>query len=139
MDTDIRATFAAAGFNSPAELLRWHIDWYAEHTQQSFDAIFYNREPLLAVRLAPNFIREWHLLYTPIETIAFSDGTVADLSDVWMLNYMLPDLDIDGVDLAEGERVIGANGETIREIIRITYRCQSRAEEDHFLRRWLAS
>jgi hypothetical protein len=130
---------AAAAFGPPAEFLCWHIGWYALHPRQTFDVIFYDREPLLTVQLAPDFIREWHLPLRPIEKITFSDGTIADLSDVWMLNYMPADLDIDSVDLAEGERVIGADGETIREIIRITYRCQSRAEEDHFLRRWLAS
>ena len=49
------------------------------------------------------------------------------------------DLDVNGIDLARAEEVIGFGGETVREIIRDTYRCRSRAEEDHFIARWIAS
>jgi hypothetical protein len=37
------------------------------------------------------------------------------------------------------EEVTGPSGETPREIIRNTYRCQSRAEEDQFIAHWIAS
>jgi hypothetical protein len=56
-----------------------------------------------------------------------------------MINYMPDDLDVSGIDLTQGDRVGGVGGETVREIIRSTYRCASRAEEDFFLGRWLAS
>jgi hypothetical protein len=52
---------------------------------------------------------------------------------------MPPDLDIGDIDLAQGEEVAGFNGETIREMIRHVYHCKSRAEEDWFLARWIAS
>jgi hypothetical protein len=43
------------------------------------------------------------------------------------------------VDLAEGELRAGPNGETIREMIRRAYHCETAEEEERFLRRWLAS
>jgi hypothetical protein len=49
------------------------------------------------------------------------------------------DLDISNVDLAEGEQIGAPNGDTVREMIRTTYRCASRAEEDFFFSRWIAS
>jgi hypothetical protein len=52
---------------------------------------------------------------------------------------MPADLDIRDIDLSQGEQIVGANGATVREIIRETYHCQLRAEEDFFLARWVAS
>jgi hypothetical protein len=71
--------------------------------------------------------------------VKFSDGTVVNAGEIWMFNYMPDDLDISDIDLTQGEQIVGLNGETAREIIRQTYRCQSRAEEDFFLARWIAS
>jgi hypothetical protein len=47
--------------------------------------------------------------------------------------------ELDKVDLSEAEERVGPNGETLREMIRNTYRCKSRDEEDHHLRRYIAS
>ena len=47
--------------------------------------------------------------------------------------------DLNAVDLAEAETQAGNNGETIRKMIRDTYRCGSRTEEDRYLRRFFAS
>jgi hypothetical protein len=52
---------------------------------------------------------------------------------------MPADLDIRDIDLSQGKEIVGANGETARKIIRETYHCKSRAEEDFFLARWIAS
>ena len=41
--------------------------------------------------------------------------------------------------MAMAEEVIGFGGETLREMIRLTYRCAVRAEEDFFIARWIAS
>jgi hypothetical protein len=128
-------------FGSRFEHLLWQIGWYVEHAHQRFDVTFYDREPLLEVTLAKDFAHEWRPWRREalINRIAFSDGTVVSAAEIWTLNYMPHDLDITGVDLAEGEQVGGANGETVREIIRHTYHCKSRAEEDFFLSRWIAS
>jgi hypothetical protein len=122
-----------------------HFALYA----QTFDVTFINREPILEVTLAQEFANalsvllmyDKHLkrLSKLLKRIKFSDGIVCSASEIWTLNYMPANLDISNVDISAGEQVIGDGGETIREIIRHTYRCKSRAEEDHFLLRWLAS
>ena len=105
-------------FGSPPGLLLWQIKWFAEHVDQTFDVAFYDRAPLLAVSLTKRFAREWcaTLMYgrsqrlnTLVKKMAFSDGTVVDLSEIWT-----------------------------REIIGQSYRCKSPAEEDQFLSRWIA-
>jgi hypothetical protein len=137
-------------FGSRLNHMLWQLAHYAEHEQAAFDVTFYGREPLLEVTLDKEFshaLRRWCLfdggagkLKDLCERIAFSDGTIVDISDIWTINYVPPDLDTAAVtDLSKGEEVIGAGGETVREIIRETYHCKSRAEEDHFLRRWIAS
>jgi hypothetical protein len=52
---------------------------------------------------------------------------------------MPPNLDIASVDLSAGDETAGMNNETIRHMISATYYCRSRAEEDFFLARWIAS
>jgi hypothetical protein len=135
-------------FGSREEHLFWMVLHYAERGQ-AFDATFYDREPLLEVTLSQGFAYELTaaLMYRAgtrrladlLARVTFSDGTVVDLREIWTLNYMPPELDTNGVDVAQGEQIAGANGETIREMIRNTYHCKSRAEEDFFLRRWIAS
>jgi hypothetical protein len=71
--------------------------------------------------------------------IRSSDGSAISLAGIWTLNYMPRDLDISGVDLFEGDRRIGDGDETMREMISDSYRCRSRAEEDFFLARFIAS
>jgi hypothetical protein len=46
---------------------------------------------------------------------------------------MPADLDIRDIGLSHGKETVGANGAIAREIIRETYHCQLRAEEDFFL------
>jgi hypothetical protein len=43
------------------------------------------------------------------------------------------------MDLATAEEKGGPSGETIRQMISDTYHCDSREEEDFYLRRFLAS
>jgi hypothetical protein len=127
----------------------WKLTWYAEHPHTQFDATFYNRAPVLNVTLDKNYARnlcaalmydqDIHRLKELLDHVQFSDGTVARMSDIWTLNYMPDDLDISNVDMTGAEQVIGLGGETLRQIIRETYRCQSRVEEDHFIARWIAS
>jgi hypothetical protein len=59
------------------------------------------------------------------------------------MNYM-PDegisiKELDDADIKEAEAKMGMGGETIREMLRNTYKCRSAAEEDWFVRRWIAS
>jgi hypothetical protein len=42
-------------------------------------------------------------------------------------------------DLAQGDIKAGPNGETVRQMIREVYHCETVGEEGHYLRRWVAS
>jgi hypothetical protein len=132
------------------EHLSWQLHWYAERPFTRFDATFYKREPILEVTLNKSYARnlcaalmydqEPRRLKELLDHVKFSDGTVVKASEIWALNLIPDDLDVNGIDLARAEEVvIGFGGETLREIIRDTYRCRSRAEEDHFIARWIAS
>jgi hypothetical protein len=127
--------------------LLWQLVHYAS-TGQAFDATFYGREPSLEVTLTQEFA---YAFLTAVadermddvdrlcRKVSFSDGTSISLAGIWTLNYMPRNLDISGVDLSQGEQRIGDQGETMREMICNTYRCRSRAEEDFFLARFIAS
>jgi len=128
-----------------------HLLWQLEHfarTGQIFDVTFLGREPSLEVTLTQEFAFEFletlswgrpEQLARLCRQIRFSDGSTIGLVGIWTLNYMPRDLDISGVDLSEGEQRIGDGGETMREMISNSYRCRSRAEEDFFLARFIAS
>jgi hypothetical protein len=74
-----------------------------------------------------------------LRSVAFADGTTVDVSEIWTINYMPANLDITGIDRSQSQQVAGFDGETLREMIRNNYHCRSRAEEDYFLARWIAS
>ncbi len=69
-------------------------------------------------------------------------GTVA-IKNIWVIHPMpiggFKKGELAKVDLSEGEKEYGPNGETLREMIRNTYRCKDKKEEDFFLRKCLAS
>jgi hypothetical protein len=129
----------------------WQLAHYANHPQQAFDVTFYDREPILEVTLAEHWAGEFSvaLEYGTTERynkllnrVIFSDGTAATFESIGGLNFMPPNLkhlNLNHVDLVQGEDAAGFGGETVRQIIRETYRCRSRAEENYFLARWIAS
>jgi len=49
------------------------------------------------------------------------------------------DAELAAVDLSRGEERLPPSGERMRQVISKMYRCESREEEDYFLRRFLAS
>jgi hypothetical protein len=139
-------------FGSRQGHLLWQLEHYAK-TMQRFDVTFYNREPLLDVTLGRDFARKYTgaFLYDRgveyfkelLKRVTFSDGTTVPAGDIWTMNYM-PDegisiKELDGADIGEAEAKIGLGGETARLMLRKTYRCCSAAEEDWFVRRWIAS
>jgi hypothetical protein len=136
-------------FGGRASHLVWQLTWYAEHPHARFDITFFDREPIFEVTLSKDYARGLSaaLMYDHsvqqlkelLDRVQFSDGTVAAMSEIWMLNFMPDELDVSGVDMAEAKTVVGLGGETLREIIRNTSRCRSRAEEDHFIARWISS
>jgi hypothetical protein len=133
-------------FGSRFGHLLWQLTHYAR-TGQSFDAVFFDREPILDVTLddifASKFLDDARSLRRLCKRVKFSDGTIAPIDAIWLFNYMprdgIDNAALDNVDLAQAEVRAGQNGETIREMIRVSYRCASTAEEDFFVRRFIAS
>jgi hypothetical protein len=133
--------------------LVYGLAFYARCPRHAFDVIYLDREPSLNVALTASFARDFHAVLTHrqnarkliamLGAIRFADGTTSSLDDIWMLNCMPVDgitiADLDNADLADAEVVAGDGGETIREMIRLTYCCRPAAEEDWFVRRWIAS
>ena len=78
-----------------------------------------------------------------LENIKLSDGDKISIGEIWTINPMpsggFSKEGLDSVDMAEAEQVAGPNGETLREMIKNTYHCESRDEEDYYLRRYMAS
>ena len=78
-----------------------------------------------------------------LSEIALSDGQVVRFEELWLILPMpekgFSSAELAAVDLSEGEKHAGPNGETLREMIRNIYHCESEGEEDLFLRRYLAS
>jgi hypothetical protein len=120
-------------------------------TGLSFDVTFHGHGPILEVTLDDVFASKFlAAIYGPYRAlhrlcgqIKFSDGTVTPIENIWTFHPMPPGGIDNGAlrraDLAQAEVRAGPNGETVREMIRDTYRCGSAAEEDWFVRRWIAS
>lgn len=115
---------------------------------QPADITFYKRKPILNVRVSAKLgaARLYGLEnHVPrlLRHIEFSNGMVANLSEIWTINPMPVDgftqEELDNVDMSQGEQKAGPQGETIRRMIRSTYHCKSKKETDYYLRRWIAS
>jgi hypothetical protein len=78
-----------------------------------------------------------------LEQISLSNGEVVSFAKIWTIFPMpqggIAEEELAAVDLSGGDDVSGPNGETVREMIRAVYHCESKEEEDKFLRRYLAS
>ncbi|WP_448144728.1 hypothetical protein [Pseudomonas silesiensis] len=115
---------------------------------QPADITFYKRKPILNVRVSAKLgaARLYGLenqVPRLLRRIEFSNGMVANLSEIWTINPMPVDgftqEELDNVDMSQGEQKAGPQGETIRRMIRSTYHCKSKKETDYYLRRWIAS
>jgi len=116
---------------------------------QPCDVTFYKKKPALdvtidpAINLALMYGAGADKLKEMLENIKLSNGDVVSINEIWGVNPMpaggISEAELAAVDLAEGDQVAGAQGETIRQIIKETYHCESSEEEERFLRRYLAS
>jgi hypothetical protein len=116
---------------------------------QPTDVTFYSRQPILDVKMdggigaAAMYGAADAKLLELLRHMQSSDGTTASIVEICTINPMpkggLSQTDPDAVDLSEAEEKVGPNGETLREMIRDTYHCKNRADEDRFLRRFIAS
>ena len=72
-----------------------------------------------------------------------SHGQSCRLDEIWTILPMpkggISQSELEAVDMSRAEEQAGPNGETLRKMIRDTYRCKDREEEDSFIRRYLAS
>ena len=140
-----------AFFPSQSSYLLLQLQHYAQ-TMQRFDVTFLDREPILDVHLNREFARQLNVALRAknaklttklLKRLHFSDGATAHIDSVWTINYVPPGgftiAQLEDADLALAETRAGPHGETVREMIRATYRCASAAEEDWFVRRWVAS
>lgn len=115
---------------------------------QPADITFYRRKPILDVRISSKigaarlYGLERHLPRL-LKRIEFSNGMAANLKEIWTINPMPVDgftqEELDAVDMSQGDERSGPQGETIRKMIRKTYRCKTKKETDFYLRRWIAS
>jgi hypothetical protein len=118
-------------------------------TEQPCDVTFYNQKPILDVKVNKKYASA--LLYGAgakkmsemFRNIMFSDGTQADFKDIWIILPMpmhgISQQSMDEVDMSEGNTKIEPSGETVRKMISSIYHCESKEEEDYYLRRFLAS
>ena len=135
-------------FGSREGHLAWQLVTLSE-TGQPCDVTFYKRGPILDVKIpekigiALMYGAGASKLQELLARIEFSNGTVAGFGEIWTVNPMpkggIPQAELDAVDLSQGEEAVGPNGETMRKMISDTYHCATRAEEDRYLRRFIAS
>jgi hypothetical protein len=118
-------------------------------TGQKCDITFFKKEPAIDVKID----QQIHLalvygagakkLQEMFENIKLSNGDSVGIGEISTINPMPPrgftKEELDSVDMAEAEQVSGPNGETLREMIKNTYHCKSKDEEDFYLRRYIAS
>ena len=78
-----------------------------------------------------------------LEHIKLSNGDVINIVDIWTINPVpkggFTKEELQAVDLSKAEEKVGPNGETLRKMIKDTYHCKTREEEDSYLRRFIAS
>ena len=139
-------------FPTRLDHMTFQLQHYAQ-TMQRFDVTFFDaRPPLLDVCFNKEFARQLNVALRAknaklttklLKRLHFSDGATAHIDSVWTINYVPPGgftiAQLEDADLALAETRAGPHGETVREMIRATYRCASAAEEDWFVRRWVAS
>ena len=116
---------------------------------QPCDVTFYKKEPVLDVKidqqlgLALMYGAGATKLKELLENIPLSNGARVSINEIWTVHPMplggISDEELAAVDLTDGEEKVGPNGETLRQMIRETYHCKSTAEEDVYLRRYIAS
>jgi hypothetical protein len=109
---------------------------------------FHSKDPIINVLFNPELEatlncggRADRLEKLPTE-VALADGTLLDFDDIWTVNIMPPskltEEALAAVDLSEGDKTLNNEGLTLRKIIRQTYHCKTKEQEDFYLRRALA-
>lgn len=118
-------------------------------TGQKCDITFFKKKPAINVKIDPqiNLALTYGAgskkLKEMLENIRLSNGDKVSIGEIWTINPIpsggFSKEELDSVDTTEGELIAGPNGETLREMIKNTYHCETRDEEDYYLRRFIAS
>lgn len=118
-------------------------------SNQPCDICICSGKPHLNVKVDSNFMVALmygagaEILVKMLNEIKLNTGKTVSINDIWVINPMPIDgitkEQLDKVDISDGEKVYGPNGETLKEMIRNTYHCKDEEEVDSFLRRFLAS
>lgn len=148
MDTNEAMKIIEEQFGSRLAFLGYQVVMLSM-TGQPCDVTFYKRKPALDVtinqqiNIALMYGAGANKLKEMLENIKLSNGEAVSLGEIWTLNPMpksgFTEAELAAVNLAEAEEKVGPNGETLRKMISDTYHCDSRDEEDRFLKRFIAS
>jgi hypothetical protein len=140
--------FVEATFGSHDSLLAHQIITHSIYALPC-DVTFRDRKPFLDVTIDEKIGQSLmsgaalDVLHDTLNYIRFSNGESARFNDVLLIVPMpvggVSQAAMDAVDLSEADDLAGLEGETTRDMIREVYRCETRDEEEHFLRRYLAS
>lgn len=135
-------------FGGPMEMLG-HMILTLSMSGQPCDVTFRDKKAALDVKIDPQIALA--LMYGAgpgklqemLASIRLSNGDVISINEIWVVLPMSANgfskEELAEVDLAKGEEVYGPNGETVREMVRNVYHCESKEEEEKYLRRYLAS
>ena len=136
------------GFRNSRAILLIQLQTFSM-TGQPCDVTFHKKKPALDVKIDKAISRalmkggNGRKLQNLMERIKLSNGDVISIRDIWTINSMpeggISKQALETVDTTDGELPVGPEGETLREMIRSTYRCERQEEEDYYLRRYLAS
>jgi hypothetical protein len=135
-------------YGSRIGLLGWMI-LNLSMSGQPCDITFYKRKPLVNVKidqsigLAVMYGVGAKKFADLLSDVKLSTGEVVNISEIWGVTPMpkggFTEEELQAVDMAKAEEHTGPNGETLRKMISDTYHCETKEEEDKFLRRFIAS
>lgn len=118
-------------------------------TGQPCDVTFFKKKPAIDVIIDPKinialmYGAGAKKLHEMLMNIKLSNGEIITLDEIWTINPMpkggIPQEELNNVDMSEAEEKVGPNGETLRKMISDTYHCETKEQEDLYLRRFIAS
>jgi hypothetical protein len=116
---------------------------------QPCDITFFEKAPVINVKidqqiaLAIMYGAGAKRLQEMLGDIKLSNGNKISIGEIWTINPMpkggFSKEELEAVDMSKAEEQVGPNGETLRKVIKDTYHCKTRDDEDYYLRRFIAS
>lgn len=123
--------------------------WMLSMTGQPCDVTFFKKKPAIDVIIDPKinialmYGAGAKKLHEMLMNIKLSNGEIITLDEIWTINPMpkggIPQEELNNVDMSEAEEKVGPNDETLRKMISDTYHCETKEQEDLYLRRFIAS